>query len=186
MTVAKKSTPKDVTRTKVQAELSIANAFAVPRVQKVVVNVGLGRLVSGAAKPDDVIEGIRQDLAQITGQRPIITKARKSIASFKVRKGMPLGVKVTLRGRRMWDFLSRLVNIALPRSRDFRGVSFSGIDEGGSMTVGVREHTVFPEAAASPHSMGLEVTVVSSAKSRDEALALFRALGFPFKKADER
>ena len=183
MTKSRIHTSPDI-HTKLKEALKLSNALEVPKVKKIVVNAGVGRLLQGASKPEEILAGVADDLARITGQRPVTTKARKSIASFKVREGMPLGLKVTLRGKRMRDFLARLVHVALPRTRDFRGVSLTGVDEGGNLTIGLREQTVFPEVATSSRSIGLEISMVSTAKNREEATQLFRALGFPFKKEE--
>lgn len=166
---------------KLAKDLEIPNVLALPRIRKVVVASGLGRILSSVAKPEDFLSQAQEQLALITGQRSAITTARKSIASFKIRAGQPLGLKVTLRGRRMYDFLDRLVHIALPRSRDFKGIPLQAVDGSGNLTIGIREHTIFPETAESVQGFGLEITVVPSAKSRPEAIQLFRSLGFPVK-----
>lgn len=166
---------------KLAKELAIPNVLALPSLQKVVVASGLGRLLSSAAKPADFLEEVQNELALITAQRPAVTVARKSIASFKIRAGQSLGLKVTLRGQRMYDFLDRLIHIALPRSRDFKGIPLKAVDGAGNLTIGLREQTIFPETADSAQSFGLEITVVASAKSRSEAIQLFRSLGFPLK-----
>jgi large subunit ribosomal protein L5 len=169
---------------KLARDLSRKNVLDVPRIVKVVVNTGLGRLLQTAAKPDETIEKLSGELSLLTGQKPVITKAKQSIASFKTRKGTPLGLKVTLRGARMYDFLDRLVNIAFPRSRDFRGIDPEAIDERGSLNLGIREHTIFPEVAHLQQSIGLQVTVVTNARTRDDAIFLFRAFGLPLKKEE--
>lgn len=165
-----------------QRQLDINNVYALPRIEKVVLNVGLGRLLSGVPKPADILEDLRNEFALICGQRPIITRAKKSIASFKVRQGQPLGLKVTLRGQRMRDFTDRLIKVALPRSRDFKGIDLASVDKSGNLTIGIREHTIFPEVAESVRGVGFEVTIVTNASSREEAITLYRALGFPLKK----
>lgn len=166
---------------KMKERFSYRNNMAVPKIIKTTVNVGIG---SQALKDDKVRQAISKDLALITSQKPISTLAKKAISGFKTRKGMVVGLKVTLRGRRMFDFLSRLINVALPRTRDFRGLPFKSIDERGNLTLGIKEHIIFPEI--SPENIkrifGLEVTVVTNAKSREEALELFKLLGFPIKK----
>lgn len=160
------------------------NKLQAPRILKVVVNTGVGRLV----KDEKLIEQIGHDLALITGQAPDKRPAKKSIAGFKLREGVVVGLRVTLRGKRMYDFLSRLVNIALPRSRDFRGLNLSSVDQGGNLTIPVREHIVFPEVSAEQvrSIFGFEATVVTNAETHDEALALYRKLGFPFKAEEEK
>lgn len=155
------------------------NDLAVPKINKTIVNIGIG----SALKDEKAQATISKDLALITGQRSVPTLAKKAIAGFKTRKGMIVGLKTTLRGKRMFDFLSRLVNIALPRTRDFRGLSSKSIDEGGSLTIGIKEHIIFPEISQEDIKkiFGLEITVVSNAKKRQEALELFKLLGFPIK-----
>lgn len=162
-----------------QAKFGHPNALAVPRLVKAVVNVGVGRIVKDQALLEQVTEGLKR----ITGQKPQPTQAKKSVASFKTRRGMLLGYRVTLRGRRMLDFVDRLVSVALPRTHDFRGLAPSSVDQSGNLTVGVREHIVFPEITAeSARSIwGFEVTVVTNARSHAEGLELFRLLGFPIR-----
>lgn len=166
-----------------QERLGIKNVWALPRLNKVVVNVGIGRLVAASAKADDLVKRIAEELTRIAGQKPIVTKAKKSIASFKIREGMPLGLKVTLHGDKMYDFLARVIKIALPRTRDFRGLDESNVDRCGNLTVGIKDHTVFPEASADAlHSFGLEFTAVVKTKEWIQAVEFFRVLGFPLKK----
>lgn len=157
------------------------NNLAVPRLDKAVVNVGFGR----HAKEKKYIENIEKNLAKITGQKPVLTKAKKSVASFKVREGMTIGAKVTLRGARMHDFVEKLINISFPRTRDFRGISEKSVDKSGNLTVGFREHLAFPEISADDveNVHGLEVCISTTAKTRDEGLELLKYLGFPFKKS---
>ena len=159
--------------------------MAVPRIEKVVINTGFGRLVAGLTKQEreKISNEIAHDLSLITGQKPLFTKARKSIAGFKIRKGMVIGAKVTLRGKRMYDFLERLIYIALPRTRDFRGIDPDSIDKNGNLTIGIKEHIVFPEVSSENvrRIFGLEITVVTNAKTREEAEKLYRLLGFPLK-----
>lgn len=159
------------------------NDLAVPRIKGTIVNVGIG---SSALKDEKTQEIISKDLTLITGQKPVPTLARKAIAGFKTREGMIVGLKITLRGKRMFEFLSRLINIALPRTRDFRGLSPKSIDQGGNLTIGIKEHIIFPETLGEDikRIFGLEVTVVSNAKTRKEALELFKLLGFPIKKEE--
>jgi large subunit ribosomal protein L5 len=160
-------------------EFSIANIMQVPTVQKVVVNMGVGE----AARDAKLIDGAVRDLADITGQKPAITKARKSIAQFKLREGMPIGAHVTLRGDRMWEFLDRLVTIALPRIRDFRGLSPKQFDGRGNYTFGLNEQSMFHEIDQDKidRVRGMDITVVTSATNDDEGRALLRHLGFPFR-----
>lgn len=159
------------------------NDLAVPKIKKVIVNVGIG---SSALKDEKIQEIISKDLTLITGQKPVPTLARKAIAGFKTRKGMEVGLKITLQGKRMFEFLSRLINVALPRTRDFRGLSPKSIDQGGNLTIGIKEHIIFPEISGEDIKkiFGLEVTVVSNARTRKEALELFKLLGFPIKKEE--
>ena len=160
-------------------EFGYKNVHAIPRITKVVVNVGVGRIV----KETKLLERIQADLAKITGQKPALRNAKKSIAGFKVREGTPSGYMVTLRGARMYDFIDRLVSVALPRSRDFQGISPTSIDQAGNLNIGIKEHNIFPEISyeSLKDIFGLEITVVTSAKSHKEGAALLRLLGFPLK-----
>ncbi len=154
-----------------------ANRMQVPKIEKVVVNMGIN-----SKHEKDVVNEAQQELATITGQKPIVTYAKKSIANFHVRKGMPVGAKVTLRGRRMYEFLERFFNAALPRIRDFRGVSPRGFDGRGSYTMGVRDQTIFPEVELDKikHNLGMDVTIVTTANTDAEAKELLKLLGMPF------
>jgi large subunit ribosomal protein L5 len=156
------------------------NVMQVPRIQKVVINIGLGE----AMDDPKALEAATSDLTQISGQKPVMTKARKSIAAFKLREGRIIGTKVTLRGERMWAFLDRLMNIALPRVRDFRGVSPDAFDGRGNYTLGLRDQLIFPEIDYDKIDKlrGMEVTIVTSAETDDQARALLQLLGMPFKK----
>ena len=166
-------------RASLQEQFEYPNVMQVPGLVKVVVNMGVGE----AAKDSKVIDGAVRDLTQITGQKPMITKARKSIAQFKLREGMPIGTHATLRGDRMWEFLDRLVTLALPRIRDFRGLSDRQFDGNGNYTFGLSEQTVFHEIDQDKidRVRGMDITVVTTAKNDDEGRALLKALGFPFK-----
>jgi len=161
-----------------QQELGYANAMQVPRVQKVVVNMGVG----DALKDGRMLEAAVADLTTITGQKPVITKARKSIAGFKLREGQAIGAKVTLRGDRMWEFIDRLVAIAIPRIRDFRGLNPNAFDGHGDYTLGLTEQLIFPEIDYDKvlQVRGMDITIVTSARNDDEGRALLVALGFPF------
>lgn len=163
-------------------EFKYENVNQVPRLVKVVVNMGVG----DAAKDSKLIDGAVRDLTQITGQKPQVTKARKSIAQFKLREGMPIGAHVTLRGDRMWEFLDRLVTLALPRIRDFRGLSGKQFDGNGNYTFGLTEQVMFHEIDQDKidRVRGMDITVVTTAKTDDEGRALLKALGFPFKAED--
>ncbi len=160
-------------------EFELANPMAVPRLHKVVVNMGIGEATQNAK----LLDPAAGELAQITGQKPVITKAKKSIAAFKVREGMPIGVMVTLRGDRMYEFLDRLMNVALPRVRDFRGVSTKSFDGRGNYTLGLREQLVFPEIdyAKVEKLKGMNVTIVTTARTDDQARSLLKHMGMPFR-----
>ena len=162
-------------------QFSFSNPMQVPGVVKVVVNMGVG----DAAKDSKLIDGALRDLTAITGQKPQVRKATKSIAQFKLREGMPIGAKVTLRGDRMWEFLDRLVTIALPRIRDFRGLSPKQFDGNGNYTFGLTEQSMFHEIDIDKvdRTRGMDITVVTTATTDDEGRALLRALGFPFKES---
>lgn len=185
MTTTETATPrlKDKYATEVRASLqekfSYANVMQIPGVTKVVVNMGVGE----AARDAKLIEGAIRDLTLITGQKPLIRRARKSIAQFKLREGMPIGAKVTLRGDRMWEFLDRLITIALPRIRDFRGLSDKQFDGHGNYTFGLTEQSMFHEINIDSidRPRGMDITVVTTANTDDEGRALCRLLGFPFK-----
>lgn len=157
------------------------SVMQVPRIEKIVINMGVG----DAVQDGKVLEAAMRDLAAITGQKPAVTRAKKSIANFKLRAGMPIGCRVTLRGQRMYDFLGKLINVALPRIRDFRGVSPRSFDGRGNYTLGLREQLIFPEVDydAIDKLRGMDVTIVTSAKTDEEALELLKALGMPFRAA---
>lgn len=159
-------------------EFRYQNVMQVPRIEKVVVNIGLGEALDNPKALDAAVE----DLRQITGQQPVVTKARKSIATFKLREGRAIGVKVTLRGERMWSLLDRLMNVALPRVRDFRGVP-SKMDGRGNYTIGLREQLIFPEIQYDKIDKvrGMEITIVTTAKSDEEGRRLLKLLGMPFR-----
>ena len=160
-------------------EFEIANVMQVPGLTKIVVNMGVGE----AARDSKLIEGAIKDLTAITGQKPMVTKARKSIAQFKLREGMPIGAHVTLRGDRMWEFLDRLLSLALPRIRDFRGLSPQQFDGKGNYTFGLTEQVMFHEINQDKidRSRGMDITIVTTATNDDEGRALLKQLGFPFK-----
>jgi large subunit ribosomal protein L5 len=160
-------------------EFGYKNVMAVPRIQKVVVNMGLGEATSNVK----IIDTGADELARITGQKPVTRRAKKSIAAFKVRKGMPVGTMVTLRGERMWEFLDRLMNIALPRVRDFKGVSPKGFDGRGNYTLGLRDQLLFPEIdyMKVDKARGMNVSVVTTAKTDQEARKLLQFIGMPFR-----
>jgi large subunit ribosomal protein L5 len=161
-----------------QQELGLPGPMRVPRLEKIVVNMGVGEAVRDSKLLDSAVE----DLAVITGQRPVVTKARKSIAAFKLREGMSIGARVTLRGARMWEFLDRLLSTALPRIRDFRGLNPTSFDGHGNYSIGVTEQLIFPEIDYDKVASvrGMDITIVTTARDDDEGRALLRALGFPF------
>ncbi len=160
-------------------QFKLTNDFEVPRIKKAVVNIGVGKFLNDNAKVDDIFKA----LEIITGQKPLKTKARKSIAGFKIREGLEVGMKVTLRGTRMWDFIERMVSAALPRVKDFHGIELSAVDTEGNLNIGIKEHLIFPEILPEQvkNIFPFQVTIVTSAKSKEEGLALFRVLGFPIK-----
>jgi large subunit ribosomal protein L5 len=162
-------------------EFQFQNVMEVPRIEKVVINIGLG---SETQTDNKAVDAAVNDLTIITGQKPVVTKARKSISNFKLREGKAIGVKVTLRGERMWSFLDRLMNIALPRVRDFRGISGDAFDGRGNYTLGLREQLVFPEIEYDKIDKlrGMEITVVTSAKTDEHGRRLLQILGMPFRK----
>ncbi len=162
-------------------EFGYKNVMAVPKIQKVVVNMGLGEATANAK----IVDTGADELARITGQKPVTRRAKKSIAAFKVRKGMPIGTMVTLRGERMWEFLDRLMNIALPRVRDFKGVSPKGFDGRGNYTLGLRDQLLFPEIdyMKVDKARGMNVSVVTSAKTDQEARKLLQFIGMPFRQS---
>ncbi|MDQ2856048.1 MAG: 50S ribosomal protein L5 [Acidobacteriota bacterium] len=160
-------------------EFGIKNPMAIPRLEKIVVNMGMGEAIANAK----ILDTAAEELKSITGQKPVITKAKKSIASFKLRQGMPIGVMVTLRGDRMYEFMDRLVSVALPRVRDFRGVSPKAFDGRGNYTIGVREQLIFPEIDFNKVEKlrGMNISIVTSARTDELARALLKALGMPFR-----
>mgnify|MGYP002764092172 CR=1 FL=1 len=166
-------------RPELQEKYQYSNVHLIPRLEKIVVNMGVGE----AATDSKAIDGAVADLRAITGQQPLITKARKSIATFKLRAGMPIGAKVTLRGDRMWEFLDRLIAIAIPRIRDFRGISAQSFDGRGNFSMGVTEQLIFPEIDFDKidHTRGMDITIVTTAATDEEGKALLDAFHFPFK-----
>lgn len=167
-----------------QKELGIKNRMAVPKLEKVKINVGLGPFLAAKKDYSDILDNI----AAISGQRPVVNNAKKSISNFKVREGHPVAVSVTLRGNKMYDFVSKLVNITFPRVRDFRGISGKSFDGHGNYSVGITENIVFPEI--NPDNVdkihGLQITVCTTAKNNEEGYSLLKALGFPFKESKEK
>ncbi|MCH7828364.1 50S ribosomal protein L5 [Patescibacteria group bacterium] len=159
------------------------NVMAAPRIEKVVLNSSFGKLASAKTSEEagKIGKAIAEDMGQIAGQKPVQTRAKKSIATFKLRQGAPIGVKVTLRGQRMYDFLGRLVHVVLPRSRDFQGLKTSFVDNHGNLSIGITEHLFFPEISLEKSKIpfSLEVTIPTTAKTKEEGLELFKLLGFP-------
>ncbi len=172
------------TRGELQRELGLGNVMQVPRLEKIVINMGVGR----ATQQQSLLDGAVTDLTIITGQKPLITKAKQSIAGFKLREGNAIGAKVTLRGDRMWEFYDRLVSLAIPRIRDFRGLSTTSFDGRGNYTFGVTEQLIFPEIDYDKIDTvrGMDITIVTTATTDDHGRALLRALGFPFRRDGER
>jgi large subunit ribosomal protein L5 len=171
---------KTQVRKKLQDEFQIKNPMAVPKIEKIVINMGMGEAISNAKILDAAVD----ELTTIAGQKPVITKAKKSIASFKLREGQSIGTMVTLRGEKMYDFLDRLIGIALPRVRDFRGVPSRSFDGRGNFTLGIRDHLIFPEIDITKvdKSKGMNITIVTTAKNDEQARTLLRELGMPFSK----
>ena len=167
-------------RKRLQDEFQIKNPMAVPKIEKVVLNMGMGEAIANAKILDAAVD----ELGQVTGQKPVITRAKKSIAAFKLREGVPIGTMVTLRGEKMYEFLDRLINVALPRVRDFRGVATRAFDGRGNYPLGIRDHFIFPEIDISKveKSKGMNITIVTSAKNDEQARFLLRELGMPFGK----
>ncbi|MBM6783737.1 50S ribosomal protein L5 [Enorma massiliensis] len=163
-----------------QEKFQYKNVMMIPKIEKIVVNMGVGE----AATDSKAIDGAVRDLRAITGQQPMVTRARKSIASFRLRAGMPIGAKVTLRGDRMWEFLDRLTAVAIPRIRDFRGISPDSFDGRGNFSMGVTEQLIFPEIDfdSIDRQRGMDITIVTTAKTDEEGRALLDGFGFPFKK----
>lgn len=161
------------------------NKMALPRLEKIVINIGFGREIvdKGSDERKKLFESVSRDLALISGQKPVLTKSKKSISAFNLREGMIIGAKVTLRKDKMYDFLEKVINIALPRARDFWGLDLKAVDQSGNFTLGIKEHTIFPEILPEniKKVLGLEITVVTTAKSREEGLELLKLLGIPFK-----
>ena len=171
---------KDEVVAKLQKEFGIDNIMAVPKIEKISVNMGVGEAISNIKILDDAVE----ELASLAGQRPVVTRAQKSIAAFKLRQGMPIGARVTLRGARMWEFLDRLISVALPRVRDFRGISAKSFDGRGNYTLGVRDQLIFPEIDYNKveKTKGMNITIVTTAGNDERAQFLLRELGMPFQR----
>ncbi|MEK7520580.1 MAG: 50S ribosomal protein L5 [Patescibacteria group bacterium] len=168
---------------KMRETLNLPNVFMAPKIEKVVINIGVGKMRQQPQFDEKILPEITKSLSLISGQKPALTRAKKSIAGFKVREGDIVGLKTTLRGKRMYDFLDRLVNAALPRVRDFRGISQNSVDAKGNLTIGVKEHTVFPEidTDVSHFAFGLEISVVVRARKREDAIELYKLMRIPLK-----
>jgi large subunit ribosomal protein L5 len=179
MTVSIKEKFSKKTTEEMIKEFGLKNPMQVPRVMKVVVNVGIGKFT----KDKNQVDEIKDSLRLITGQAPLLTKAKQSISGFKVRQGMEVGVKITLRGARMWDFIEKLVNAAIPRIKDFRGLNAKNVDDKGNLNIGLREHMIFPEIIPEQvkNIFGLQITIVTTAKNKEQGLKFFKAMGFPIK-----
>ena len=178
--ISRLRTQYDAIKSELQSELGLTNVMQIPKVEKIVVNIGQGDAVQNIK----VLEGAMKDLETITGQKPVMTRARKSIAGFKLREGMPIGCSVTLRGERMYEFLDRLINVSIPRIRDFRGFSPKAFDGRGNYTLGVKEQIIFPEIDYDKvdRIRGLGITIVTTAKNDIQAKALMDKFSFPFRK----
>jgi large subunit ribosomal protein L5 len=170
---------EETVRGKLQQDFGYSSSMEIPRLEKVVINVGLGQ----ASKNPKLLDGVVSELAQITGQKPVVTKAKQAISNFGLRQGQPVGASVTLRRERMWEFLDRLINVAMPRVRDFRGVNTRSFDGRGNYTLGVKEQLIFPEIDYDKVEQvhGMDITIVTSTTKDDQALALLRELGMPFR-----
>ncbi len=170
-----------------QKEFHLKNEMAVPKIVKVVVNAGIGRILIASAQGktrDELLNEIKKDFSLIVGQMPLENKAKKSIAGFKIREGMTIGLSATLRSKRMYDFLDRLINVALPRVRDFRGLNKDSFDAKGNLNIGIKDMMAFPEVppTSTRHIFGLQITVVINSKNKEQAVALCKSIGFPLKK----
>lgn len=171
---------KDEVISNLREQFDYDNVMAVPKLEKIVINSGVGEAVENEKR----LETVSDNIAKITGQRPIVTKSKKSISNFKIRKGMPIGCKVTLRKKKMYEFLDRLINLALPRMRDFQGVPDKSFDGRGNYNLGIKEHTIFPEINTEEvnHIHGMDITFVTSAETDEEAYSLLKEFGMPFQK----
>lgn len=161
-------------------QFGFKNNMQVPKIEKVVVNVGIGKFI----KDSGLVEDVKKTVIMIVGQKPVVTQAKKSVAGFKIREGQDIGLSATLRGKRKWDFIEKLVGAAIPRIRDFQGIKNSAVDTSGNLNLGIKEHIIFPEILPEnvKNMTGLQVNIKTTAKNREEGLALFKSLGFPLKK----
>jgi len=170
-------------------QLNVKNVLECPRLEKIVVNVGIGRWVTkDSSRRDEVLKKVSEDLKLITGQKPQIRPAKKSVSGFSLREGMPVGLRVTVRGRRMYHFMERLIHVVFPRIRDFQGIKETSIDKAGNLTVGIDEQLVFPEISGDDTDFffGMEITIVTSAKNKEEGLMLLKKLGVPLKQENKK
>lgn len=169
-------------RSTLKKELGIENEMAVPKIEKVLINIGAGKAKEDSGFMDELADTV----AQITGQRPVVTRAKMAVSNFKVRAGMPVGIKVTLRRERMWSFLDKLINISLPRTKDFRGVNGKSFDGRGNYTMGINDQTIFPEVDTTKNIRlhGLQISIITNADNDEAAFALLKELGMPFKKVN--
>jgi large subunit ribosomal protein L5 len=161
----------------IRKELGLKNNFEVPKIEKVVVNTGIGKFLKDSNQVKEIVDSI----SQITGQKPVMTKAKKSISGFKTREGLEIGVSVSLRGKRMWDFIEVLIGASIPRIRDFRGIKETSVDQAGNLNIGIKEHLIFPEILPErvKNTFSLQVTIVTNSKNREKGMRLFKLLGFP-------
>ena len=167
----------------IKSRFKLENDFEVPRIMKIVINSGIGKFINDSAQTAD----IAKSMADFSGQKPVMVKSRQSIAGFKIRQGQEVGMKITLRGKRMWDFLEKLVGAALPRIKDFHGINLSAVDDNGNLNIGIKEHLIFPEIFPEQvkNIFSLQITVITNQKSKEKSAELFKVLGFPFKKDNE-
>jgi large subunit ribosomal protein L5 len=170
----------DTVVSEMKEQFGFTSKLQVARIEKVVINVGIGKFIKDSA----LVEDVRKSIMAIAGQKPVMTQAKKSIAGFKTREGQEIGIKATLRGKRKWDFIEKLVNVSIPRVRDFQGIKISAVDASGNFNLGIKEHTIFSEIMPETvkNVVSFQVTVVTTAISKDEGVALFRLMGFPLKK----
>jgi len=173
---------------KIMKEFGLKNKMTAPKITKVVINTGIGRLLTASKNTEETIKKISNDLSLTSGQKPAIRSAKKSIASFKIRDGMPVGLKVTLRGKKMEDFIYKFINVVLPQVRDFWGISLKSVDEKGNLNYGLKDQSVFPEISKehSPLSFGMEITFVVDAKNKEQAIKMYKLLGFPLQEKQEK
>jgi len=179
------SMKNEILRKKIENKLGYKNDLAVPRVEKIVINIGVGRLSQQPNFEEKTLPEIIKNFSLITGQKPAVCQAKKSISGFKIRAGQIIGLKTTLRRQRMADFLEKLIKVIFPRVRDFRGIETKSVDEKGNLTIGLKEHMVFPEInpETSKIDFGMEITIVSNAKNKNEAIQIYRQMGIPLKKS---